>query len=67
MKKSTVDQLIHRQLQLVLCYAPAGLGHLRIMDALYHGLPDTVNPVVLGSQDESIRIIHRLTSTHPIG
>ncbi len=67
MKQSTIDELTHRQLQLVLCYAPAGLGHLRITDALYHGLPETVNPVVLGSQDESIRSIHRLTSIHPIG
>ena len=47
MKKSTIDQLTNRQLLLVLTYAPAGLGHLRIMDALYHGLPETVNPVVL--------------------
>ncbi len=67
MKESTIDKLTHRQLQLVLCYAPAGLGHLRITDSLYHGLPETVNPVVLGSQDESIRTIHRLTSIHPIG
>jgi len=67
MKKSTIDQLTHRQLQLILTYAPAGLGHLRIMDALYDGLPDTVNPVVLGSQDKSIQTIHRLTSIHPLG
>jgi hypothetical protein len=67
MKQSTIDQLTDRRLLLVLTYAPAGLGHLRIMDALYHGLPETVNPVVLGSQDESIRFIHRMTSIHPIG
>jgi len=67
MKESTIDQLTHRQLLLVLTYAPAGLGHLRIMDALYHGLPETVNPVVLGSQDRSIQTVHRLTSIHPIG
>ncbi len=67
MKESAIDQLTHRQLLLVLTYAPAGLGHLRIMDALYHGLPETVNPVVLGSQDRSIEIIHRLTSIYPIG
>jgi hypothetical protein len=67
MNRSTIDQLTHRKLLLVLTYAPAGLGHLRIMDALYHGLPEMVNPVVLGSQDRSIEIIHRLTSIHPIG
>jgi hypothetical protein len=67
MKESTIHRLTGRKLLLVLTYAPAGLGHLRIMDALYHGLPSTVNPVVLGSQDRSIQTIHRLTSIHPIG
>lgn len=66
MKKATLDKLTQRQLQLVLTYAPAGLGHLRITDALYHGLPEVVNPVVLGSQDKSIQTIHRITSIHPI-
>lgn len=59
-----MDKLAQRQLQLVLTYAPAGLGHLRVTDALYHGLPETVNPVVLGSHDKSIQIIHRITSIH---
>jgi hypothetical protein len=67
MKKSTLDKLSQRQLQLVLTYAPAGLGHLRVTDALYHGLPEAVNPVVLGSQDKSIQTIHRITSIHPLG
>lgn len=67
MKPSTVAQLTNRKLLLVLAYAPAGLGHLRVADALYHGLPETVNPVVLGSQDKSIQSIHRLTSVNPVG
>ena len=67
MKPSTVDQLTDRKLLLVLAYAPAGLGHLRVTDALYHGLPETVNPVVLGAQDKSIQSIHRLTSVNPVG
>lgn len=67
MKPSTVAQLTNRKLLLVLAYAPAGLGHLRVTDALYHGLPETVNPVVLGSQDTSIQSIHRLTSVNPVG
>ena len=44
-----INRLAQRQLQLVLTYAPAGLGHLRVMDALYHGLPETTNPVVLAA------------------
>ena len=67
MKPSTRAQLTNRKLLLVLAYAPAGLGHLRVTDALYHGLPETVNPVVLGSQDRSIQSIHRLTSVNPVG
>lgn len=67
MKPSTVAQLTDRKLLLVLAYAPAGLGHLRVADALYHGLPETVNPVVLGSQDRSIQSIHRFTSVNPVG
>jgi hypothetical protein len=60
-----INKLAHRQFQLVLTYAPAGLGHLRVADALYHGLPETASPVVLGSSDKSIQIIHRLTSINP--
>ncbi len=67
MKPSTLAQLTNRKLLLILAYAPAGLGHLRVTDALYHGLPETVNPVVLGSQDKSIQSIHRLTSVNPVG
>jgi hypothetical protein len=67
MKKSTLAQLTDRKNLLILTYAPAGLGHLRITDALYDGLPKTVNPVVLGSLDKSIETIHRITSIHPIG
>lgn len=67
MKKATLAQLTDRQNQLILTYAPAGLGHLRITDALYDGLPKTVSPVVLGSLDKSIQTLHRITSIHPIG
>jgi hypothetical protein len=67
MKKSTLAQLTDRQNLLILTYAPAGFGHLRILHALYHGLPETVNPVILGSQDKSIQTIHRMMSIQPIG
>jgi len=51
---------------LIFAYAPAGLGHLRVTDALYHGLPKSVSPLLLGTQDKSITIIHRFTSIRPI-
>jgi hypothetical protein len=66
MKKATLDRLTDSQLQLVLTYAPAGLGHLRITDSLYEGLPKSLNPILLGSRDRSIQTIHRITSIHPI-
>ena len=55
-----------KSLVLVFTYAPAGLGHLRVTDALYHGLPKDTVPILLGSQDKSISFLHRLTSIHPI-
>ncbi len=50
---------------LIFAYSPAGFGHLRVTDALYRGLPAHVTPLLLGSQDESIRFIHRFMSIHP--
>lgn len=50
---------------VIFTYAPAGLGHLRVTDALYHGLPSGVTPVILGAQDEFIRVIHRFMSISP--
>ncbi len=53
-------------LMLVFAYSPAGLGHLRVTEALYDGLPAGIVPVLLGSQDKSITNIHRLVSFHPM-
>ncbi len=48
-----------------LSYAPAGFGHLRVADALYHGLPEYVTPILLGTSDTSVVFLHRITSVHP--
>lgn len=61
-----MDLLRKKSLVLLFAYSPAGLGHLRVTDALYHGLPKGITPTLLGSQDESITMIHRITSIHPI-
>ncbi len=66
MKKSTLAQLTDRETMLILTYAPAGLGHLRVTDALYDGLPKNINPIVLGSRDASVQFLHRVTSIHPL-
>ncbi|MBI3443098.1 hypothetical protein HY008_00300 [Candidatus Woesebacteria bacterium] len=54
-------------LVVVFTYAPAGLGHLRVTDALFHGLPGGVNHYLLGSHDRSLSYIHRIVSIHPLG
>lgn len=62
----SVADLFHKKsLIIVLSYTPAGLGHLRVTQALYHGLPGGVTPVLLGAQEKSIRFIYRLISSNP--
>jgi len=62
-----LNRLKDPSLVLIFTYAPAGLGHLRVTDALYHGLPKGITPLLLGSQDKSITYLHRLTSVSPLG
>ena len=64
-RKEVVDILTQPGLEIILTYAPAGLGHLRDMDALKDGIPNGVTSSVLYSGDEAIRVIHRLTSVNP--
>lgn len=55
-----------RSTVLIFTYAPAGLGHLRVTDALYHGLPEDTPHTILGAVDSTVAYFHRLTSIHPI-
>lgn len=59
-------KLSDSSLALVLAYAPAGLGHLRVTDALRHGLPEDTQAVLLPTREESIRILHGITSLNPL-
>lgn len=63
-----VDERIFKDRSIVvyLSYAPAGFGHLRVADALYHGLPEYVTPILLGTEDKSVTFLHRILSVHPI-
>lgn len=62
-----LEPLKDKSLLIVFAYAPAGLGHLRVTDALYHGLPKEIGtPLLLGSQDKTITHLHRLMSLNPI-
>ncbi len=62
-----LEPLKDKSLLIVFAYAPAGLGHLRVTDALYHGLPKEIGtPLLLGSQDTTITHLHRLMSLNPL-
>lgn len=47
---------------VVFTYAPTGLGHIRVTDALKEGLPQDYDSVIFAPNDPSIEYIHRLTS-----
>ncbi len=51
---------------LIFTYAPAGLGHLRVTDALIDSMPKKYSYIMLGSYDKFITNMHRFTSTNPI-
>ena len=54
-------------LLVIFMYAPAGLGHLRVTDALWHGMPSGVHdPLLLGADNTTITFIHRLMSINPL-
>lgn len=63
-----IDESIFKDRSIVvyISYAPAGFGHLRVADALYHGLPNYVTPILLGTDDTSVTFIHRVMSVHPV-
>jgi hypothetical protein len=53
-------------LTIIFATSPTGLGHLRVTDALYHGLPKGTEPALLGAQDPSVSAMYRFVSIHPI-
>ena len=59
-----LDALRNKSLMLIFAYAPAGFGHLRVTNALYQGLPHDVDPILLGAQDKSITLLHRIGSIY---
>lgn len=55
-----------KSLVVVFAYVSAGLGHLRITDALFHGLPEGVDPLLLAPEDQLTSFFHRITSVNPL-
>lgn len=52
---------------MIFTYAPAGLGHLRVTDALVESRPEKTPYILLGSIDRFMTWIHRFTSINPVG
>lgn len=50
---------------IIFATAPTGLGHLRVTEALYHGLPKTASPVLLGAQAPIESTLYRIVSLNP--
>ncbi len=59
-------QLSDNDVLLVFTYAPAGLGHMRVMNALIDGLPQNIDFAILGTNDTQIRYWHRIISISPL-
>ncbi len=59
------DPLASSKNAILIAYAHAGLGHLRVADALRHALPENSAPLLLVAQDDFTRRIHRIISVHP--
>jgi hypothetical protein len=51
---------------IILATSPTGLGHLRVTDALYHGLPKTASPILLGAQAPIESTLYRFVSLNPL-
>ena len=58
--------LAKKSIIVIFAYSPTGLGHLRVSDALYNGLPKSITPLLLGAQDKSLSNLYRFISIHPI-
>ena len=62
---SSRASLTDPSLTIIITTSPLGLGHLRVTDALYHGLPQGTAPLLLGAQASSLSGMYRFISRHP--
>lgn len=54
--------LKREDVMIIFTTSPAGLGHIRVTEALRGGLPKSVNASVIGITDKNIQYLHRITS-----
>lgn len=55
-----IDELV------VLAYAPTGLGHLRVTNALFEAKPIDAHVAFLSSHEHAASSLHRISSIHPL-
>lgn len=56
------DRLTDPRLCIVVMYATAGLGHLRVAKALIEELPPACNPILMDDATKSVSYLHQMTS-----
>lgn len=59
---SLPTSLAHEHVMVIFTTSPAGLGHVRVMEALRGGLPEDVRSETIGVEDPQIQFLHRITS-----
>lgn len=52
--------------QVILAYTSAGLGHLRVTNALFEAAPAHISPRLLRAKHGGATAIHRFSSVHPV-
>src|SRR5512143_236632 len=61
------DGFLQREdVMLLFTTSPAGLGHVRVTEALRSGVPENVRSEVLGIKDNGIQFLHRISSTNRV-
>lgn len=63
---ASLSVLTDPSLAIIFATSPTGLGHLRVTEALYRGLPPNASPVLLGAQDQLASTLYRFVSIHPL-
>lgn len=63
MEKGKITDFFRREdVMVLITTSPAGLGHVRVTEALIRGLPEGVRAEILGIEDKRIQFLHRISS-----
>lgn len=58
-----LEKLVDKNTVIIFAYTPAGLGHLRVTNALLHGLPKEVSPILMQARDKTVSRVHHFMSS----